>query len=341
MLRFLGSTKVSLAIDLGTRNILISNSQKVLFRQQTVAAFPSGDGGDQKRKIIVGTRAEEIFEKRPSQYEIVRPLRRGVICDLSHCKKILESALKEVTKHFIRKPGILISCPLDVTPIEKAAFKDVLSNIGFSKVELVPEPTAAAAGMLSNFHKKKGLLVLDVGAGITEAVVFSLGGIVCNTSARIGGEDLEYAIAYYIKTHFDFEIGNQAALLLLSILGDDHPDSYLQAMELKGLSTQSRLPGTLKIEMMDIRQALDEHFRVIVQTVRRALEIIPEELSSDIIENGIYLTGGASQYRRLVEMLQKETGLTVNVDTQPLLGVARGEIALLQDTKLRAFCVNS
>lgn len=326
--------EVSLAVDLGTRNILISNQQRVVWRQQTVAALPADDNPT-KNGLIVGDRAEQIFEKQSSQFQIIRPLSKGVICDFENCKLLLSAALKQITRTFLGKPGILVSCPLDVTNIERGAFKKVFSDLGFHRVELIAEPTAAMAGLVSDFHRKKGILIVDVGAGITEAVVFSLGGIVCNSSIRIGGEDFEHAITYYIKKRFDFEIGVSSAHFLLTLIGQDHPDSYLNSIELKGVSIQSRSPGVLRVEMREIVSALDNYFRFISSTVRSVLEKTPKELSSDIIEQGIFLTGGASQFKGLVEVLQKETGLKVNIDSQPLLGVARGEIAMLQNPQLR------
>lgn len=332
MFKLLGSLDTSLAIDLGTRNILISNKQKICFKQQTVAAYAVSSN---KRKFIVGDMAEEIYETDPSHYEVIKPVNKGVICDFDHCREIISYALKSVFGRSFRKPGVLVSVPLDVTEVERAAFKEVLQRLSYAHVEMIPEPTAAAVGLVPKFVRKKGILLIDVGAGISECVVFSMGGIVCNGSIRLGGEDFESEIKGYIKKHYDFEIGNRAALRLLEIISKDHADSYLEPLEVKGFDLHRRMPSTLKLELKDIHHCLDSLYFQIVRCCLRVLEKCPEELSADIIENGIYLTGGASQSRRLIELLEKHSNLQVVPDAHALLGVARGEVALLQNELLR------
>jgi len=334
MFNFFNSDEPTLAVDLGTRNILVSDAQRVLYRQQNVAASSLKESTAPK-KYIVGDLAEELYDKNPGHYKIIKPLSKGVICDFQNCGEILNYALKSVAISRFKKPSVLVSVPLDVTSVERDVFREVILGLGFRNVTLVAEPMAAAVGLVKNFSRKKGVLVVDVGAGISEAVMFSMGGVVCNASVRCGGEDFEAEIKSYIRKHYDFEIGNRAAQYLLDILAADHPDSYLQSIEVKGFDLHRRAPATLNVELHAIHACLDHLFKSVVRSVMSVLEKTPEELSAEIIESGIYLTGGASQYKRLIALLEQQTNLCVVPDQQALLGVARGEVALLQNAQLR------
>lgn len=334
MLTFIRPSEASFAIDLGTRNILISDRQKICYQQQTVAAFPVNSSPD-KRKCIVGIGAEEIYEKDPSQYQIVKPVRKGVICDLDYCREVVSYALRLVTRRSFRKPGLLVSVPLDVTEVEKAAFKEVLLGLSYPLVEMVTEPTAAALGFVPNFMSKNGVLLVDIGAGISECVVFSRGGVVCNNSLRVGGEDFEAALKSLLRKRYNFDIGHRATLYLLDLVSQQYADAYLHPIELKGLDLSTSLPSVLKLELNDLDDSLDSLYMQIVDKILQVLEKTPEELSSDILENGVYLTGGASQSKRLIALIEQHTNLKVVPDAQALLGVARGEVALLQNSKLK------
>lgn len=327
------SEEPKVAVDLGTKNILVSNQQKIVFRQQNVAVCPV-EGDEKAKSYTVGDRAEELFERNPGHYRMIKPLRKGVISDFDNCREILKCALKLAPLNTFRKPAVLVSVPLDVTALERDVFREVFLKLGYPHVALVSEPMAAAVGLVKDFSKQNGVLLVDVGAGISEAVVFSRGGVVCNASLRTAGEDFEAEIKTFIRKNYNFEIGNRTAQNVLSLIAEDHPNTYLEPIEIKGFDLNLRRPTTLKIELQNISGALDVLFKGIVRIVMSVLEKTPEELSSDVIERGLVLTGGASQYKRLISFLEEHTGLKVMPDTQALLGVARGEVALLQNPLL-------
>jgi rod shape-determining protein MreB len=328
------SEEPQVAVDLGTKNILVCDFQKVVYQQQNVAAC-AFNSKEKNKSYVVGEVAEDLVESNPETYQIIKPLRKGVISDFENCREIVNCALKSSGVKSFFRPSVLVSVPLDVTDLEKEIFKEVFLKLGHAHVSLVAEPVAAAVGLVKDFLHQKGVFLVDVGAGITEAAVFSMGGVVCNHSARIGGEDFEVEIKAFIRKRYNFEIGSRMAQFLLNTIAEDHPDSYLQPIEIKGFDLNHRVPSTLRIELQHIYKALDAFFNTIARVVMQVLEQTPEELSSEILDRGIYLTGGASQYKRLVLFLEEQTGLKVFADAQALLGVARGEVALLQNPKLR------
>ncbi|MEZ4815087.1 MAG: rod shape-determining protein [Bdellovibrionota bacterium] len=336
MFEYLFSSSSGIAIDLGTRNIRISNQKQILCKQLSVVARSNG----QNSELIMGEIAEDLFEREPGHYKLISPLGEGVISDFDHCKLLLKDAFKALNLARFKKHTILISSPLDITTVEYNAFIEVAHSLGYGEAAHIHEPVAAAVGLIPNFIKEKGVILVDVGAGITEAVIFSLGGIVANTSLRIGGVDFEKQMISFIKKSFDFEIGRKTALRLLDIVAQEHPDSYMQPIVIHGTDLIRRLPSTLSVELPQIETCLDKLFNRIIESVLNVLEKSSPDLSSYHVDNGIYLTGGASQFKRLLRMLEKRTGLMANPDSQPLLGVARGEIALLQDAKLKCSIVN-
>ncbi len=325
-----------IAIDLGTRNIRVSDQKQILIRQLSVAARSN----EQNSKLIMGEIAEDLFEREPGHYKLISPLGEGVISDFDHCKLLLKAIFKSLNLARFKRHTILISSPLDITPVEYNAFAEVAKSLGYGEAEHIPEPVAAAVGLIPDFIKEKGVVLVDVGAGITEAVIFSLGGIVANSSLRIGGVDFEKQIIGFIRKSFDFEIGRKTALRLLDTVAQEHPDSYLQPIVIHGTDTIRRLPSTLNLELPQIETCLDNLFNRIVGSVLNLLEKSSPDLSSYHVDNGIYLTGGASQFKRFLRLLEKRTGLMANPDSQPLWGVSRGEIALLQNPKLKASIVN-
>ncbi len=290
-----------LAVDLGTRNLLISNNQRILYN---------------------------------NHYEDHKPLSNGVVCNIEVCTKILHTALKKLNFSYFRKPRLLLTTPLDISDFEKEAFERVARQAGAAGVQLMSDSLADAAGLVPNFFKKRGVLVIDIGAGISEIVLFSQGGVVRNNSIRIGGVDFENTLAQFIRTKYCYDIGAQTTLKLLDIMAHQRNEAFLEPIEIKGFNIAQGLPNRMFIEMRELDPCLDALFLRIIEVLHKVLEDIPADLNGDILDEGIYLTGGASQFPRLHELITKKLGIKTNLDPQALLGVARGEIFFLQNPSL-------
>ncbi len=317
------------ALDLGTRNYLISDRKSILFRDQCLAARRRRPGTS-KSPLLTGQIAAEVYERDPGNFELIKPIARGVVSDFKNCGRLLEGALRDLQPRF-RGFHLLVTAPLDVTGVEREAFNRVCLVSGASKVTLVAEPTAAALGMVPGFFDQKGILMVDVGAGITEVVLYSLGGVVAHASVRIGGDDFEDEMIRFFQRKYQFRIGRRTASELLLKFAIERNEIFLRPLKVSGLDLRRSLPATISVEAMDLDPVLDSLFESILRTVEKVLRVAPEELSSDIMDRGIHLSGGASHFPRLQDLLSERTGLLINLDRQPLLGVARGEIELLQN----------
>lgn len=321
------------AIDLGTRNLLISDNQRILFNQPSLISYPKhGRGG-----CIIGERAAEILKRNFNETSAASPLASGVICDLNACSHLIETALRTVSRWRFRRPRLLITHPLDITPLELRMFREAAENTNPKEVVLIPEPTAYAAGISRSFLQDEAIFVLDIGAGITEAVLFSHGKVLAKHSARIGGDTLETAIVNHVKARHRFRIAPNSAFDILNQLAYHRNEAFLQPIRLTGKNLEFGFPGELHLEVGELETCLDPLFLKIVDVAMQVLDTYPPDLSEALMDSGIRLTGGASRYPRLKELFQKRIQLPLIDDDQPLLGVARGEIQTLQDPKIFDF----
>jgi rod shape-determining protein MreB len=333
MLGFSRAATPDFALDLGTQNFLISNVQSVLVNDRSLAAI----GGAQK--LITGELAAQMHDRDPGHVQLIKPLAKGVISDLQGCALLLKNAFQKIRPRF-RRMNLLVTAPLDITPYELKAFAEVAQEAGAGNITLVPEPVATAMGLIPRFFSQKGGLVVDVGAGITEVVLFSMGGLVDHASVRIGGDDFELAAIRFVQNEYQFRIGPMNARDLLRKMSMERNEIFLDPPEVCGHDTKSALPGRCLVDPVKLDGMLDPLFDRIVNCVHSIIADAPEALMEEISELGIFLSGGASQFPQLQEKLRERLGLVIHPDLQPLLGVARGEIQILQDPDLLRFVQN-
>lgn len=325
---------VDVAIDLGTENLLISDKMQVLFNESTLVAENQNSRGSVERSF--GNQAKEIEKSSSPQYQIIRPVQNGVITDIDKSSEFLERALRGIA----RKPRVLITHPLDISEIERKAFRVAAENAGASKVILIPEPVAFVAGICPTFRENEALMMVDVGAGISEAVLFSRGRVVSHSSTRVGGEDFLKALLSYAKRVRKFEISETAGLSILNKIAYERNEAFLKGINVLGKNMESGLPKPIAFEVHEIEKVLEPLFTQVVNTALSVLDGYPPDFSENILQEGVHFTGGASQYPRIKELLQEKTTIPVADDLQPLLGVARGEIQILHDRSLLEFLAN-
>jgi rod shape-determining protein MreB and related proteins len=328
-LSFLSS---DLAIDLGTANTLVYAKNKgIVVSEPSIVAVNRVTG----KVEAVGKDAKEMLGRTPGNIVAIRPMKDGVIADFEITEKMLS--------HFIRKahnrstmvrPRIIIGIPSEVTQVEKRAVKDSALKAKASEVYLVDQAMAAAIGAGLPITEPSGNMVVDIGGGTTDIAVISLAGIVYSKSVRVAGNEMDEAIIQYIKKKYNLLIGERTAEQIKLELGSAFPLDEPITMEIKGRDLIEGIPKTLTITDGEIRDALAEPISVIVNGVRVALERTPPELSADIVDRGIVLTGGGSLLKNLDKLLREETGLPVSVAEDPLSSVVLGTGKMLSDFDL-------
>ena len=314
--------KKNIGIDLGTSNILVTIEGKgIVLREPAVVAT------DIKTEKIVATgrEAREMIGRTPETINAVKPLKEGVIADLTATRLMLKNILKEVyQKYNISKPRAIVSTPYNITEVEKRAVQDAVLYAGASEVNLIEEPMAAAIGAGVHVEEPTGNMVVDIGAGTTEVAVISLGGIVVCNSIRIAGDKLDEDIKNYIKKQNSLSIGNTMAEEIKIKIGCASKLITDIEMEIRGRDLNTGLPKNAQITSNQIMNALEESIKKIVETVKLTLEKTPPELASDLIENGILLTGGGALIQNIDKLLSEETKMPVYIAEDPLECVVRG-----------------
>ncbi|MBP7460714.1 MAG: rod shape-determining protein [Candidatus Delongbacteria bacterium] len=318
-----------IGIDLGTANTLIH-----IERRGIVVNEPSVVAQDVKtRKILaIGNEAKEMVGRTPNEIVAVRPLKDGVIADFELTEEMLRLFLKKVQKYrWLIRPRIVICVPSGITEVEKRAVKDAAEHAGAREVYLATEPMAAAIGVGLPVDSPTGSMIIDIGGGTTEIAVIALGGIVNGTSIRVGGDEMDEAIIQYMKKTYNLLIGERTAEQIKFRIGSAYPTSDEEEMEVKGRDLIAGIPKTIKITSSETREAMAEPINDIVEAVKLALEKTPPELSADILDRGIIMTGGSSMLKGLDERLRQETNLPINVVEDPLTCVVRGAGKILSD----------
>ncbi|MCJ7508386.1 MAG: rod shape-determining protein, partial [candidate division Zixibacteria bacterium] len=246
--------------------------------------------------------------------------------------RMLADFIRRVVKHrYLMKPRIVISVPSGITEVEKRAVRDSAENAGAREVFLIQEPMAAAIGVGLPVEQPSGSMVIDVGGGTSEIAVIALHGIVTNTSIRIAGDEMDEAIVFYLKKNYNLLIGERTAEEIKMKIGTAYPQDEEESMEIKGRDLVAGIPKTMKISSVQVREALSEPVSAIVDAVKLTLEQTPPELSADILDRGIILTGGGALLKGLDQRLREETSLPVNVADDPLTCVARGTGKVLEN----------
>src|SRR5687767_2335688 len=318
-------TPQDLAIDLGTATTLVYVKGRgiVCCEPSVVAVQRDGRGG--RRVLAVGTEGKEMLGRTPGNLEAVRPLRDGVIADFEITEAMLRYFIARATNgRSLRRPRIIICVPFGITEVEKRAVKESAESAGAREVYLIEEPMAAAIGAGLPITEPSGNMVVDIGGGTTEVAVISLAGIVYSQSVRVGGDKMDEAIIAYMKRKYNLLIGEQSAERVKCTIGNAYPSEEVETLEVKGRDLVAGVPKTVIVNGDEIRDALSEPINAIVEAVMLALERTPPELSADIVDKGIVLTGGGALLRDLDVLLREETGLPVMVCDDPVSAVVLG-----------------
>jgi rod shape-determining protein MreB and related proteins len=296
---------------------------------------PSVVAIDRESKKIkgVGLEAKRMLGRTPEGVIAVRPLKDGVIADFDVTEKMLRYFLTLIIDNhvFKVKPRVIVCVPSGITEVEKRAVRDSALGAGAKEVFMVAEPMAAAIGVGLPVETPTGNMVIDIGGGTTEIAVIALSGIVSDTSIRVGGDELDTAIVQFLRKNYNLLIGEPTAEQVKIQIGSAAPVGEEREMEVKGRDLVSGIPKTVRVHSSEIREAIQEPVQAIVDAVRRALEITPPELASDIVDRGIVMTGGGALIRGLDLLLSQETSLPIHVDEDPLTCVVRGTGRILDD----------
>ena len=312
-----------IGIDLGTANTLVCLKGKgIILREPSVVAVDIRTD----TVLAVGSQAKDMIGRTPGSIVAVRPLKDGVIADFKITAKMLQHFIKKSVKPGIfSKPRVIICMPTGVTEVERKAVEDAAYQAGAKPpVILIEEPMAAAIGAGMPVDEPTGSMVVDIGGGTSEVAVISLGDIVTSCSVRVAGDKFDEAIVTYIKKTYNLLIGDRTAEEIKITIGSAYPYPDEKDMLVKGRSLESGLPKDVTITAEEIRDALADPLMIIVEAVKNTLEKTPPELSADIIDHGIMLTGGGAMLRGLDRLVMQETGMPVHVADRPLDCVVEG-----------------
>ncbi len=321
----LGWFSNDLAIDLGTANTLVYVKGKgiVLSEPSVVAVRKDGRGGN--RVLAVGKEAKMMLGRTPGNIVAIRPMKDGVIADFEVTEAMLRHFIRKVhNRRSLVRPRIIICIPSGVTQVEKRAVRESAESAGAREVFLIEEPMAAAIGAGLPITEPTSNMVVDIGGGTTEVAVISLAGIVYSKSVRVGGDKMDAAILQHIKRKYNLLIGERTAELIKTTIGNAYPTDKVETMLIKGRDLVSGIPKTIEIDSNEVRESIQEQVDAILEVVKVALEQTPPELAADIVDNGIYLTGGGALLKGLDRLLREETSLPISVTDDPLSTVVLG-----------------
>jgi len=322
-----------LAIDLGTANTLVFLRGKGIIVQEPSIVVVNKQSG---KVEAVGTSAKEMLGKTPTSVLAIKPMRDGVIADFEIAEKMLDYFIKKATNNrgFLLRPRIVIGIPTGITQVERRAVKDVAMRAKASEVYLVEQPMSASVGAELPIAEPMGNMIVDIGGGTTDIAVISLTGIVFNHSIRIAGNEMDDAIIQYIKKKYNLLIGEKTAEQVKMQIGSAYPLDEPMTMEIKGRDLREGIPKTIVVDDQEIREALADVVDAIVEAVMVALEKTPPELSADIIDRGIILTGGGALLKNIDKRIREETQLPVFITEDPLTTVVLGAGKMLDDLEL-------
>lgn len=329
-----------LGIDLGTANTLVAIKDKgIVLREPSVVAI------DLKTKNILATgfEAKEMLGRTPEQIKSIRPLKDGVIADLTATQLMLKNIVKKVCDRYaVRRPRVVVGVPSGITEVEERAVEEVVIQAGAREVFLIEEPMAAAIGAKLDVAEPTGNMIVDIGGGTTEVAVISLGGIVVSNSVKIAGDDLEEDIVNYVKKELNLAIGETTAEQIKIQIGCAMPLVTDNTMEVRGRNLTTGLPQNVTITSKQMEYAMKESIMKIVEVIKGTLEKTPPELASDIVKKGIILAGGGALIPNIDKLISVETGMPVYIAENPLECVVKGaEKTLYELEKLKSILINT
>ena len=320
-----------LAIDLGTANTLVYVKGKgIVLREPSVVAVRKDVRAN--RVLAVGKEAKMMLGRTPGNIVAIRPIKDGVIADFEVTEAMLSYFIKKVhNRRTLVHPRIIVSVPSGITQVEKRAVRESAESAGAREVYLIEEPMAAAIGAGLPITEPMASMIVDIGGGTTEVAIISLAGIVYAKSVRVAGDRMDDSILQYIKRKHNLAIGEHTAEVIKTSIGNVIPEAPYDSMDVKGRDLVSGVPKTLTINASEIQNAITEQVDSIVETVKIALESTPPELSADIVDQGIVLTGGGALLRNIDQRLKDETGLPIIIADDPLSSVVLGSGQALEN----------
>ena len=326
---FLNLTYRDIGIDLGTANILVTLRGKgIILNEPSVVAINK----ENNSIIATGVEAKEMLGRTPEKIKAIRPIKDGVIADFTATQMLLKNIVQKVCRRYnISRLRAVVGVPSGITEVEQRAVEESILQAGAKEVFLIEEPVAAAIGAGLEISEPNGNIVVDIGGGTTEVAVISLGGIVVCDSLRVAGDELDEAIINYIKRELNLAIGETTAEEVKIQVGCALPLMSLETMEVRGRDLSTGLPKTVEVSSDQIMKAIEEPISQIVDVIKIALEKTPPELSSDVMERGIILTGGGALIRGLDKLISEKTGIPVYITDAPLNAVVRGTGKALED----------
>jgi rod shape-determining protein MreB len=319
-----------IAIDLGTANTLIQvKGEGIVMNEPSVVAVERST----RRVRAIGLEAKRMLGRTPEGTVAIRPMRDGVIADVDMAELMLRHFLQNILPRglFRTRPRVVVGVPSGITEMERRAVRTAVSQAGAKSVFLLSEPMAAAIGVGLPVTSPRGSMVVNIGGGTSEIGVIALSGIVADASIRVGGNEMDEAIVAFMRKGYNLLVGEATAEAIKIQVGSASPSVEPREMDVNGRDLISGIPKTIRIHSDEIRECIQEPIQAIVGAVRRALEVTPPELSSDIVDEGIVMTGGGAQLRGLDRVLQQETSLHIHVDDEPLTCVVRGAGMVLDD----------
>ena len=316
-----------LAIDLGTANTLIHMKGKgIVLNEPSIVAFDRNT----KRIVAIGNEAREMLGRTHRDIRTIRPMKDGVIADFEIAEGMLRLFIKKISSNWLPSRRIVVCVPSGVTEVEKRAVRDSAEHAGAKEVHLIAEPMAAAIGIGLDVDAPAGNMVVDIGGGTTEIAVIALSGIVNEASIRIAGDEMNNAIVSFFKKNHNMLIGERTAEAIKCEVGSAMPLKEEITIQVKGRDLVNGIPKTIEGSSIEIRECLNEAVQQIVNAVKDTLERTPPELSADILDRGIMLSGGGALLKQLDERIKLETSLPVHVAEDPLTAVVRGTGKVLE-----------
>ncbi len=322
-----------IAIDLGTANTLVFVKGKgICLREPSVVALNTHT----KEIQAVGTEAKQMLGRAPGSIEAIRPMKDGVIAHFEVTQQMIRHFIQKVhnNRKSMVRPRVVIAAPSGITQVEKRAVRDSAESAGAREVFLVEEPMAAAIGVDLPIEEPSGNMIIDIGGGTTEVAIISMSGIVFSKSVRVAGDEMDEAIVNYVKRKYNLLIGERTAENIKIEIGTAYPLDQRLTMEIKGRDLVAGIPKTMVLSDEEVREALQETFSTIVETVKIALERTPPELAADIVDKGVVVAGGGALIKGLDVLLREATGLPITLVEDPLSSVALGVGKLLSNPKL-------
>ena len=316
------------AIDLGTANTLIwAKGKGIVLNEPTIVAYDRST----KHIIAIGHEAQAMVGRTHRDIVVIRPMKDGAIADFEIAEGMLRAFIRKVSLTWQPARRVVVCVPSGITEVEKRAVRDSCEHAGAKEVHLIAEPMASAIGIGVNVHEPVGNMIVDIGGGTTEIAVIALSGIVADESVRIAGDEMTSAIVQYFKRQHNILIGDRTGEMIKCQVGSAVPLEEEIDIEVKGRDLVSGIPKMIQVSSIDIREALAEAVHLIVDAVLALLERTPPELSADILDRGILLSGGGALLKGLDERIRRETNLPVHVAEDPLTSVVRGTGRVLEN----------